>query len=71
MDSLASNCTPRRRALIAAAVLAFALALPGVAHAQLMSFDGSFGSALQDGLPGLTAYASSALTSRSTTAIWT
>ncbi len=49
MDSLASNCTLSRRALIAVAVLALALALPGVARAQLMSFDGSFGSALQPG----------------------
>jgi hypothetical protein len=49
MGSLASNCTSRRRALIAAAVFALALALPGVARAQLMTFDGSFGSALQAG----------------------
>jgi Thrombospondin type 3 repeat len=49
MDSHASNCPSRRRALIAAAVLALALTLPAVARAQLMTFDGSFGSALQPG----------------------
>src|SRR3954469_15035514 len=49
MDSLASNSTPRRRAVIAAAVIAFALALPAAAQAQLITFDGSFGSAIQAG----------------------
>jgi Thrombospondin type 3 repeat len=48
MDSHASNST-RRRAAVVAAVLACALALPAAAHAGLMTFDGSFGSALQPG----------------------
>jgi sugar lactone lactonase YvrE len=49
MDSLASTSTQRRRAAIVAAVIACALALPAVAHAQLFSFDGSFGSGRQAG----------------------
>jgi sugar lactone lactonase YvrE len=48
MDSHSSNHT-RRRMAIALAALACALALPAAAHAQLMSFDGSFGSAIQPG----------------------
>src|SRR4051794_20705653 len=48
MDSHASNST-RRRAAVVAAVLACALGLPAAAHAGLMTFDGSFGSALQPG----------------------
>jgi hypothetical protein len=49
MDSHASNSTPRGRALIAAAAVVIAFVLPAAAHAQIMSFDGSFGSALQPG----------------------
>jgi sugar lactone lactonase YvrE len=49
MDSLAANRTPRRRALVAAVVTAFALALPAAAHAQLFTFSGAFGSAIQPG----------------------
>jgi sugar lactone lactonase YvrE len=41
-----TSLRPRRAALVAAA-LACALALPAAANAQLMSFDGSFGSAAQ------------------------
>jgi hypothetical protein len=48
MDSLSFNLTGRRAA-VAAVVVACALALPAAAHAQLMTFDGSFGSALQPG----------------------
>lgn len=48
MDSHASKRT-RLRAAAAAAGLVCALALPAAAHAQLMSFDGSFGSAVQSG----------------------
>jgi len=48
MDSHASN-SPRRRVTVALAALVCALALPAAAHAQLMTFSGSFGSALQPG----------------------
>ena len=48
MDSQSANST-RRCMLVAVAALACALALPAAAHAQLMSFDGSFGSAIQPG----------------------
>jgi sugar lactone lactonase YvrE len=49
MDSLAFNRTMARRALLAAILLALALILPAAARAQLMTFDGAFGSALQPG----------------------
>lgn len=48
MDSHASPRI-RRRLALAIAVLACALALPAAAHAQLITFDGTFGSALQPG----------------------
>jgi Thrombospondin type 3 repeat len=49
MDSHASNSS-RRRAAIAIATAVCALALPAAsAHAQLMSFSGAFGSAIQPG----------------------
>jgi len=49
MDSHAFTGPSRRRALVAALVLAVGLLVPAVARAQLFSFDGSFGSALQPG----------------------
>ncbi|HKN93897.1 MAG TPA: thrombospondin type 3 repeat-containing protein [Thermoleophilaceae bacterium] len=48
MDSLASK-RKRRRLVVLAASLACALALPAAAHAQLMTFDGAFGSGVQAG----------------------
>ena len=49
MDSHASTWPSRHRFLIAGLVLALALIAPAAARAQLFSFDGSFGSALQPG----------------------
>src|SRR6185437_16887802 len=49
MDSHAFTGPSRRRALVAALVLAVGLLVPAVARAQLFRFDGSFGSALQPG----------------------
>src|SRR5436189_4935011 len=49
MDSLASTCPSSRRVLIAVFVLALGLVAPAAARAQLFTFDGSFGSALQPG----------------------
>jgi hypothetical protein len=49
MDSHASTCPSRRRVLIAALVVALGLIAPAAARAQLFTFDGSFGSALQPG----------------------
>lgn len=48
MDSHASKRT-RRWAAIAAAAFACVLGLPAAAHAQLMTFDGAFGSGAQPG----------------------
>ncbi|HEY7629256.1 MAG TPA: thrombospondin type 3 repeat-containing protein [Thermoleophilaceae bacterium] len=49
MDSLAAKSTSRRRAAIVAVVAAFALAVPAASQAQLLTYDGSFGSGIQAG----------------------